>query len=217
MTESEASPAPVIFVLAGPNGAGKSSVAGDAFRGAGEKHFNPDEFARRLREIDPTLTATEADSRAWAVGRDFLRDAIRNGTPYAFETTLGGQTITSMLREAAEGGICVRIFYVALSSAESHIQRVAMRVAAGGHHVNDDNVRRRYDSSRSNMADLVSVVDEVRVFDNSLDSTDGAPPMVQSVIHVRGGVVVEMMDLNDVPSWAQPIVAAAMRGRGGAR
>lgn len=78
-----------IVVLAGPNGAGKSSVGGEALRGRGSCYFNPDEYAKRLREEFPDLTEREANSRAWEKSRDLLVNAIQENLPYAFETTLG--------------------------------------------------------------------------------------------------------------------------------
>ncbi len=208
MVNGEVSRTGVITVLAGPNGAGKSSVGGDALRGAGTDYFNPDEYARRLRNEIPGLTEEEANSRAWTKGRDYLVRAIEEDRPYVFETTLGGNTIPGLLREAASRGQMVRIWYVALSSADLHVQRVARRVVDGGHPIPESDVRRRYDSSRVNVAELLPLVDELRVFDNSVESTDGLPQPVL-VLHVVKGAIVEILPLDQVPAWARSIVAAA--------
>lgn len=198
-----------IVVLAGPNGAGKSSVGGEALRGRGNDYFNPDEYARRLREEFPGLTETEANSRAWVKSRDLLIDAIEQNSSYAFETTLGGTTIPELLREAALRGRVVRIWYVALSSADLHVERVAQRVERGGHPIPEADIRRRYDSSRVNIADLLPLVHEVRVFDNSADF-GSEPPGPVSVLRVVEGAVVDVLPLDQVPAWAKPIVAAAL-------
>lgn len=197
-----------IVVLAGPNGAGKSTVAGEALRGRGSEYFNPDEYARRLRHEFPDLTEGEANSRAWEKSRDLLVRAIEENSPYAFETTLGGTTIPNLLRQAALRGRVVRIWYVALSTADLHVERVAQRVERGGHPISEADIRRRYDSSRVNITDLLPLVHEVRVYDNSADS-GSEPPGPISVIHVVGGAIVDVLPLAKVPDWAKSIVAAA--------
>jgi len=59
--------------------------------------------------------------------------AIAEKLDYAFETTLGGKTITSLLQQALSEGIEGRMWYVGLEGAELHIQSVRSRVAHGGH------------------------------------------------------------------------------------
>ena len=105
----------------------------------------------------------------------------------------------------------VRIWYVALSSADLHVERVAQRVERRGHGIPEADIRRRYDTSRVNVADLLTLVHEARVFDNSANfGTD--PPRPMPVVHVVEGVVVDVLPLDQVPAWAKPIVAAALAG-----
>jgi predicted ABC-type ATPase len=97
-------------VLAGVNGAGKSSIGGSAFRAEGAGNFNPDEVARHLMAGQSTLKQSEANALAWQVGRALLERAIRERLDFAFETTLGGETMTRLLAQAAEEGLEVRIW-----------------------------------------------------------------------------------------------------------
>jgi predicted ABC-type ATPase len=204
---------PVIYVLAGTNGAGKSSVGGNAFRRAGADYFNPDEATRRLLAADPAVSLAQANAEAWRVGVQLLEQAIEQGSTHAFETTLGGATITRLLAEAAAGGSKVRVWYVALATVELHIERVRKRVAAGGHDIPEDAIRRRYDDSRANLISLLPVLDELRVYDNSKpnDPTRGLEPSPQLVLFLRHGKVVETAEPSHTPDWAKPIIAAALR------
>ena len=93
---------PVIYVLAGVNGSGKSSLGGAAFVARNVEYFNPDLAARTLREIHPKMTQTLANSHAWKLGKEMLEDAIAKRETYAFETTLGGNTITRMLTRLSQ-------------------------------------------------------------------------------------------------------------------
>ena len=125
----------IIRVLAGTNGAGKSSVGGAHLRVAGVGYFNPDEIARELLVSGAVESPTQANAEAWKRGADELRRAISRQTDFTFETTLGGDTIPQLLEAASDHGLEVHVWYVALESADLHIQRVRERVAAGGHDI----------------------------------------------------------------------------------
>jgi predicted ABC-type ATPase len=120
---------PSIYVLAGTNGGGKSSIGGEMFLDRGVELFNPDEVAKQLRSVNPSLSSETANAAAWQAGARILRRAISERLNFAFETTLGGHTITTLLEAAAHSGIHVHIWYVGLRSPELHIQRVRARVA----------------------------------------------------------------------------------------
>lgn len=121
-----------IYVLAGPNGAGKSSVVGTTLLSRGATFFDPDEYTRTLLSRDASLSEAEANSDAWHAMVRLLVRAIDERRSFVFETTLGGSTIAGHLQRAAAEGLDVRIWYVALASPELHIERVRLRVAAGG-------------------------------------------------------------------------------------
>jgi len=91
-----------IVVLAGVNGAGKSSIAGAALESRGGAYYNPNEATRAYRALGVGLE--EANSRAWKRGREQLERAIREGTGYAFETTLGGRKMTRLRLNAQTKG-----------------------------------------------------------------------------------------------------------------
>lgn len=210
----EARAAPVIFVLAGVNGAGKSSIGGALLRQSGLAYFNPDEAAHVIRdEIGGSVE--EANALAWREGRERLENAIQRRHSFAFETTLGGNTIAGMLREAADAGIDVLVWFVGLARPEQHIERVRARVAAGGHDIPEAKIRERWDSSRRNLIALMPHLMELKVFDNSRegDPRAGTIPPPKLILHWRRGAIVgpAARSLRSTPDWAQPIVAAALR------
>ena len=205
--------APCIYVLAGTNGAGKSSIAGATVRASGAEYFNPDEAAQRIRATNPGMTQAEANSVAWHEGRRLLERAVAERLDYAFETTLGGDTITQLLERALDAGIEVRVWYTGLSSPELHIARVRARVAKGGHDIPEADIRRRYVSGQLNLIRLLPRLTELRVYDNSeeADPARGVPPIPRLVLHLEGGRIVNIDDLAGTPAWAKPIVVAAMK------
>jgi predicted ABC-type ATPase len=204
---------PRIYVVAGTNGAGKSSIVGAMFQREGVEYFNPDEATRLILSRNPNITQEEANSAAWKQGKRLLERAIEERLDFAFETTLGGNTITSLLEKALSAGIEVRIAYIGLNSPELHIERVRSLVARGGHDVPEARIRDRYHNSRINLVRLLPTLAELRVYDNSkeADPETGVAPEPLLIVHMVGGKIVGSCDLLQAPEWAKPILAAAVR------
>ena len=139
-------------------------------RASGSEYYNPDEAARALIAANPGLEQVKANAAAWRQGKRLLERAIAERLDFAFETTLGGGTMTRMLADAAAAGFEVRVFYVGLASPELHLERVRRRVRAGGHDIPEADIRRRWRHSRMNLVRLLPVLTELRVYDNSADA-----------------------------------------------
>ena len=201
------------MVLAGVNGAGKSSIGGNVMlRRAGLSWFNPDAFSRLLIEIGLPLAPAEANARAWQHGVDLLDQALAAGHSHAFETTLGGRTMLQKIAAAA----CthdVLMWFCSLASAEQHIARVAVRVAAGGHDIPEAKICERWVQAPLNLISLMPHLSELKLYDNSVEAAVGSPvPDPALVLHVRSGRVVypqALRDLQRTPGWAKPIVKVA--------
>ncbi|HEY4641798.1 MAG TPA: zeta toxin family protein [Thermoanaerobaculia bacterium] len=204
----------VIFVLAGVNGAGKSSIGGAYLRANQRDYFNPDHAAQRIRKMKGASTE-EANTQAWQEGKLRLASAIETRRSYAFESTLGGNTIPRMLREAAEAGLRVVVWFVGLSTPEQHIARVRARVASGGHDIPEEIIRQRWDGSRRNIIELMPFLSELWVFDNSQegDASGKTIPPPRELLYWRDGAIVspDAEALAMTPDWAKPIIARALK------
>jgi predicted ABC-type ATPase len=205
--------APRIYVLAGVNGAGKSSIGGAAFRAFGADYYNPDEAARAIIAVNPGLTQTDANGAAWQHGKRLLERAIAKRLDFAFETTLGANTIPRILAEAAADGCEIHVWYAGLASPELYIERVRARVRKGGHDIPEADIRRRYKHSRLNLIELLPKLAALRVYDNSAqaDPTAGQTPTPRLVLQLDDCKIVGPNDLSRTPDWAKPIVAAALK------
>lgn len=200
-----------LYVLAGTNGAGKSSILGRDIALVGSDFLNPDLLTVRLMEDDPLLSVEHANEQAWYEMVRLLRTAIDQRLDFAFETTLGGNTVTNELLRAGGAGLDVRVAYVGLASADLHVERVRRRVAEGGHDIPEARIRARYVSSRENLIRMLPVLRELFLFDNSRegDPADPARSEPTLVMHMEYGQI-DQCDLLAVPDWARPIVAAAL-------
>lgn len=202
---------PQILVLAGPNGAGKSSIGGEFIRQAGQDYYNPDERTRAILQEHPNLSDAEANGIAWQQGYQLLQHAAKNRQSFAFETTLGGNSIRDALINAAQSGCTINMWFCALSSAEAHIERVAQRAAKGGHSIPSNKIYDRYDRSRLNLIKLMPLLSSVELFDNSATLNQAGIPQPLRVLSLQQQQIRHCLLPKQVPHWAKPIVAAAIK------
>lgn len=147
--------APVCTVIAGPNGAGKTTFALKYLRGAGQcdKFVNADLIAAGLSPLAPEREAVSA-------GRLFLSEIhrfIQARESFAFETTLSGRSYLKLIRELVADGWEVHLVYLWLPSVAACVERVAERVARGGHNIPSETIERRYFRSVENLLGEFSV------------------------------------------------------------
>ena len=183
------------------------------FLAKGTDYFNPDDAAARIRHARPHLTEAEANSHAWYQGKRLLQRAIAERLNFAFETTLGGNTIPELLSSALSAGLEVRVWYVGLSSVELHIARVRSRVEKGGHAIPEQKIRERFDRSRLNLIRLLPRLTELLLYDNSneADPDVGERPEPMLLLHMVSGKIVGSYNLQSIPEWAKPILAMALK------
>jgi predicted ABC-type ATPase len=155
---------PTLFLIGGCNGAGKTTFARRLLPMEGVELFlNADELARGLSPLKPELAAVRA-------GRLLLQNAddlIAKRRSFGLESTLSGKTYARLLAEAKAAGFFISLHFLVVPSAEVSIERVAHRVTKGGHHVPDDDIRRRFRRSVENFLQIfLPLADEWKVWDN---------------------------------------------------
>jgi predicted ABC-type ATPase len=172
----------------------------------------PDKVARQFQSIYPGISQEQANSTAWQQGRRLLERAIDEGKDFAFETTLGGNTIPALLKKASSSGIEVRMWYVGLESVELHIARVQSRVSLGGHDIPESKIRERYIQSRMRLIELMPALTELKVFDNTEDGDPqkGQAPALKLLLHMNSGKILTIHDLHRIPPWAKPVIQVAI-------
>ena len=67
-------------------------------------------------------------------------------------------------------GFEVKLIFLWLPTVDLAIERVAMRVAQGGHDIPEHVIRRRYEAGLRNLERYKSLVDHWQVFDNAGES-----------------------------------------------
>ena len=162
MTETS----PICYVIAGPNGAGKTTFAMWYLPRVARcvEFVNADSIARGLSPLNEAAVQMEA-------GRLFLArlHELQGGKrSLAFETTLSGRGHVKVLRGFRDAGYRIELNYLWIPSAEFSAQRVASRVANGGHDIPAEAIARRYGKSLWNLVNLyMGLADYIAVWDNS--------------------------------------------------
>lgn len=133
-----------VLLIAGANGSGKTTLGRDLVEAGRLTLFlNPDELVESTEGNGAAFTALRA-AKLHITQRDSL---IARGESFAIETTLSGRSTLSFLRRAKQAGYEMRIAYVFVDNPQLCMDRIALRVRAGGHDVPEDLVRRRFSVS----------------------------------------------------------------------
>lgn len=155
----------IVYVIGGANGSGKTTSALSILPQLRVTEFvNADAIAVGLSPLNPESMARQA-------GRlmlERMNELAELGVDFAFETTLAARSFAPFLRECKDKGYLVSLLYFWLPSVELAIERVARRVASGGHLIPEEVIRRRYERGRRNLIELYLPLCAVgQVLDNS--------------------------------------------------
>lgn len=155
-----------IVIIAGANGAGKTTFARQFLPQEAQcpRFVNADLIAAGLSPFTPET----ASLKAGRLMLEQIREYVHAGESFGFETTLSGRTYARQIPDWQRSGYWVKLFFLWLPRVEIAIDRVARRVAQGGHSVPEDVIRRRFDAGLRNLEHLYKpLVDSWAVYDNS--------------------------------------------------
>ncbi len=150
-------------IFAGVNGAGKSTIYNTIKNVQAMPRINTDEIVKEIGDWKDSATLVEAGKRAVKM----IDDCFEKGISFNQETTLCGHTILRNIERAKKLGYRIEMMYVGVDSVEIAKERIAKRVADGGHGIPDADVERRYTESLSNLKQVLSLCDLVSVYDNT--------------------------------------------------
>jgi predicted ABC-type ATPase len=160
---------PSLYIIGGANGSGKTTVSMsllpnflDCF-----EYVNADAIAAGLSPLNPDSMAIEA-GRLMIMR---LRTLSNSGSDFAFETTLAARSFAPFIIGCKAKGYTINLIYFWLQSVDLAVERVAARVASGGHSIPEDVIRRRYQQGRRNLISLyLPLCDGWMIYDNSRSS-----------------------------------------------
>jgi predicted ABC-type ATPase len=129
-----------LIIIAGPNGSGKTTFAKSFLKEFKYEFLNADEIAKEL-------TGKGESAGNISAGKEYfsriekLRSKNKN---IILESTLSGLFLKKMIQGFSKKNYLITIIFVYLNRPEISIDRIKVRVSKGGHHVPDEDVRRRF-------------------------------------------------------------------------
>ena len=155
-----------VVIIAGPNGAGKTTFALEFLPNEADcpVFVNADLIAAGLAPFQPEKSAI----RAGRLMLEEIKAHVLKGVSFAFETTLSGRGYARMIPEWREKGYRIKLIFLMLPNVEIAIERVATRVAQGGHAVPETVIRRRFMAGLRNFNEIYKRLADVwTLYDNS--------------------------------------------------
>ncbi len=155
------------YIFAGVNGAGKSTL-----------YWNEIEKGARLGQrinIDEIVSSfgdwrnAKDQARAARIALKLQKSYIKNNESFNQETTLCGKGIVRLFERLREKDFKICLYYVGVDSVAIAKERVKMRVAKGGHNINETLIEKRYTASLKNLKQILPFCDEVFLYDNSYE------------------------------------------------
>lgn len=145
-------------VIGGVNGVGKSSLTGVLSR--------VDSSLGVIVNADDLIKIHGSSLMGGKAALGIISHCLENNLDFSQETTLSGKRALRTIQAAKNKGYHIRLFYVALSSAEESLRRIENRVRKGGHDIPAEDVQRRFQNRFEDLAKILPYCDEVHFFDN---------------------------------------------------
>jgi predicted ABC-type ATPase len=175
------------ILIAGVNGAGKSTLYQILDYLQEMPRVNTDEIVKSFGDWRNPSDVMKAGKIA--VKR--IYEYFEQGVTFNQETTLCGRSIMKNILLAKQKGYSIELHYVGVNSVEIAKERIAYRVAHGGHGIPDSDVERRYIESLHQLTEVITMCDFVTFYDNS--------KVFRRFAIYENGELIQQSD--EVPDW----------------
>ena len=155
-----------LYIISGPNGAGKTTASYTVLPKIlnCREFVNADEIARGLSPFNPEGMAVEAGK----LMLQRISELLQKEESFSIETTLSTRSDYRLVEKAHRKNYDVTLLYFWLKSPDQAAERVAERVAKGGHDIPKDVIVRRYWKGLNNLFHIyMPIVDTWILVNNS--------------------------------------------------
>lgn len=176
----------------GTNGAGKTTLR-SFNKDTVQVVIDSDHIAMEINPKNPRLADLEAGRKAV----ELFKFALKNQISFSMESTLSGKSILNRMKQAKEGGFYIQLNYVGVNKVSINLERVKARVKAGGHFIDEQTIRQRFETSRTNLISAIELCDEVLIYDNSGE-------MPEIVFQIKYREIIQIAD--KIVEWCKSLL-----------
>ena len=163
-----------LTIIGGVDGVGKTSMLGI--------------LSAKRQDIGIIIDADFTDEKTSV---QQVNTFIEKGIDFTLETTLSDSYILEMIKTARDNNYYIRLYYIAVNTAEESIKRIQNRVRKGGHNVPNDIVVERFQHRLDDLIAILPYCNESFIYDNE----NG---FVEKAEYGNGRLVIKD---NDIPEW----------------
>ena len=158
---------PTLTIFAGINGAGKSTLYNFI---KSSKHYDlgkricPDEI---LQDFNGDWTDQTHQIKSGLLALRQIRHCLKHNKSFNWETTVLGPTALKIIKQAKQQGYKVNLNFIGVQNVEQSLERIQKRVDEGGHGINDNVVKKRYNRQFDNIKEVCQQIDNTIFYDNT--------------------------------------------------
>jgi len=153
------------------------------------------------------LKNKSANERLAQVIADFLRKKfLQEKKKFSFETVFSHPSKLDIMREAANNGYKVYLYFVSTETPAINVYRVALRKSRGGHDVPKDKIESRYYRSLDLLYEASQIAYQAFFWDNS---TEGKDAKMFAHFKKQGDKMKwDKANKKDLPNWFKKYYSA---------
>jgi len=195
---------PALFIIAGPNGAGKSLFSSSLV----EVDFEVFDGDKYIAELKVKYPETGSDVLQTSVNENQFYNAkelaIKTRGSFAFETNFSSDDPTQSLRQFKNAGYHCHLIFMGLNTIGECVQRVSMRVKAGGHKVPESSIEYNYVQGHKNLYTYYDHFDTVTLMDSSFPENEEIK-VPEKILLWRNGRI--KLFKTAFPKWVEKFIA----------
>lgn len=142
--------------------------------------------------------STTINSYVASVIAEFFRFIlIDESQSFSFETVMSHISKVDFLQKATESGFKTYLYYISTQDPSINVDRVKIRVGKGGHNVEEEKIRSRYQRSMEMLSEAFLNADRAYIIDNSTDNDSNINVLVEKI----GDDIIFYSE--EIPNWVQ--------------
>lgn len=172
---------PRLYILGGPNGTGKTTyyttALSEIFIEKQLSFLNIDLLTKELGGF-----TAENFAHAEMIYRERITSLVKSQSDFMIESNLARSSDYDWLENMVKAGYEIVLYFLCTDDINIHIRRVQQRVIEGGHDIEVEIIKHRYQIALMYLKGKLHIFKEVYLIDNSTDEATIAAQITDEVL-----------------------------------